>query len=176
MATCCFGRARLAGAAALPLLFNFRRAFDLAAAFRVDDFFRADVFAAVRDLAAARAAGFLDFFLAIPALPVLSNKASTHKTFRHCEQSEAIQSYRKTGLLRRFTPRNDAERVCQVRTKSMQAEHAVERAKFGGLDQLGVGDANGIKRPLELGLPEMEEVAQRRKFRKQVVVLPDVGL
>jgi hypothetical protein len=28
--------------------------------------------------------------------------------FRHCERNEAIHRARKNGLLRRFTPRNDA--------------------------------------------------------------------
>jgi hypothetical protein len=29
---------------------------------------------------------------------------------RHCERSEAIQPVSTTGLLRRFTPRNDEEK------------------------------------------------------------------
>src|SRR5215469_11636812 len=59
MATRCFGRAFFAGAAALPLLFSLRRAVDFAAALRAGDVFRAAF------LLAARAAGFLDFFLAM---------------------------------------------------------------------------------------------------------------
>src|ERR1700722_10452781 len=67
MAMRCLGRARFTGAAALPLLFSFLRAVDLAAALRAGDFFCAAV------LAAARAVGLLDFrlgfFLAIDVLP-----------------------------------------------------------------------------------------------------------
>ena len=71
MATRCFGLARFTGAPALPLLFSFRRAVGLvAAALRAGDFFCAD------DFAAARAEGFLDFFVgfffAIGALPFVS--------------------------------------------------------------------------------------------------------
>src|ERR1700761_6501763 len=66
MATRCFGRARLAGAGALPLLASFLRAVLLAAALRAGDFFCAV------DLAAARAAGLFAFFLAIDALPCVS--------------------------------------------------------------------------------------------------------
>jgi hypothetical protein len=65
MATRCFGRAFFAGAGVLPLLFSLRRAVDLAAALR-GDFFCAD------DFVAARAVGFLAFFLAIGALPFVS--------------------------------------------------------------------------------------------------------
>src|SRR5581483_3132763 len=98
MATRCLGRARLTIGAALPLLFNFLRAVDLAS-FRAGDFAVAD-FLVARDLAAAREAGLLDFFLtdcflAIPALPVRANgEANTRGGRRHCERSEAIQNLR----------------------------------------------------------------------------------
>src|SRR3954470_1329446 len=59
---------------------------------------------------------------------------------------------------------------------SMQPEHAVHGAQFGRLDQLGMRDGHRVKRTVELLLPEGQEILQRRKFRKHVVVLPDVGL
>src|SRR3569833_1052728 len=37
-------------------------------------------------------------------------------------------------------------------------------------------DRHRMQRTVELLLPESEEVAQRRKLRKHVVVLPDIGL
>jgi hypothetical protein len=64
----------------LPL--SLRRAVDLAATLRDDDFFCAAFLVAVRDLAAAREAGFFDFFLAIPALPDLEGKANTNDAGR----------------------------------------------------------------------------------------------
>src|ERR1700746_2377003 len=59
---------------------------------------------------------------------------------------------------------------------SMQAEHAVDGAQLRGLDQLGMRDSDREQRSLELFLPEAQEIRQRREFRKQVVVLPDIGL
>jgi hypothetical protein len=58
----------------------------------------------------------------------------------------------------------------------MQPEHAVDGAQFGGLDQLGVSDRHGEQRSLQRLFPEAEEILQRRKFGKQIVVLPDIGL
>jgi hypothetical protein len=67
MAMRCLGRARFTGAGALPLLFSLRRAVGLAAAtLRAGDFFCA------ADFAAARAAGFLDFFVGFFLAMVLS--------------------------------------------------------------------------------------------------------
>src|SRR5689334_11181710 len=64
----------------------------------------------------------------------------------------------------------------RVATTSMQPEHAIDGAQFSRLDQLGMRDADGIERALELVLPELQEILERGKFRKQIVVLPDVGL
>src|SRR5581483_1347933 len=63
-----------------------------------------------------------------------------------------------------------------ARSLSVQAEFAVDRAKLRRLDQLAVRDAHRVQRTFELFLPEGEEAMQLREFRKQVVVLPDVGL
>src|ERR1700761_4548728 len=59
---------------------------------------------------------------------------------------------------------------------SMQPEHTVHGAQLGGLDQLGMRDADRIKRSLELLLPERQEILQRREAWKQIVILPDIGL
>src|SRR5581483_11227671 len=118
MATRCLGRARLTIGAALPLLFNFLRAVDLAS-FRAGDFAVAD-FLVARDLAAAREAGLLDFFLtdcflAIPALPVRANgEANTRGGRRHCERSEAMEFAHTTlDCFVASAPRNDAGAINQ---------------------------------------------------------------
>src|ERR1700751_4959765 len=60
--------------------------------------------------------------------------------------------------------------------RSMQPKHAVDGAQLGRLDQPGMRHGDREQRTVELLLPEGEEILQRRKFRKQIVVLPDVGL
>src|SRR5580698_9286334 len=62
------------------------------------------------------------------------------------------------------------------RDRSMQPEHAVDGAQFSRLDQLGVRDADRVERSVQPGLPELKKILQRRKFRKQIVTLPDVSL
>jgi hypothetical protein len=59
---------------------------------------------------------------------------------------------------------------------SMQPEYAVDGAKLGWLNQPGMRHGHRVERSIEFFLPEGEEIRQRRKFRKQIVVLPDVGL
>src|SRR6185437_3885155 len=59
---------------------------------------------------------------------------------------------------------------------SMQPEYTIDGAELRGLDQLGVRDANRIQRPLQLLLPELQEVLQRGKSREQIVILPDIAL
>src|SRR5580692_9161427 len=63
-----------------------------------------------------------------------------------------------------------------TKSVSMQPEYAVDGTQFSGLDQLGMGHRHGEQRSFELFLPEREEILQRRKFREQIVILPDVGL
>src|SRR5664279_2361820 len=60
--------------------------------------------------------------------------------------------------------------------QSVQPEHAVDGAQFGRLDQLGMGDRHGEQRSIQFFLPEREEILQRRKFREQIVILPNIGL
>jgi CheY-like chemotaxis protein len=56
---------------------------------------------------------------------------------------------------------------------SVQAEHAVDGAQLGRLDQPRVCHCHPEQGAFELLLPEGEEIQQRRKFRKQIVILPD---
>jgi len=58
----------------------------------------------------------------------------------------------------------------------MQSEFPADRLKLRRLDQLGVRDANRMKRPLKFLLPEGQEALQLGEFGKQIVVLSDVGL
>src|SRR5581483_4268404 len=98
MATCCFGRTRLTGAAALPL--SLRRAWDFAAVFRAGALRAVDFFWAAL-LAAARAAGFLDFFLAMfSPFPTNQEGGGYHNEGSSSRTSEAIASvgpYRRHG-------------------------------------------------------------------------------
>ena len=63
-----------------------------------------------------------------------------------------------------------------ISAPSMQPEHAVDGAQFGRLDQLGMRHRHREQRAIEFLLPENQKVLQRRKLRKQIVVLPDIGL
>src|SRR6202022_698732 len=63
-----------------------------------------------------------------------------------------------------------------TKSHSMQPEHTVDGAQFSRLDQLGMRHGDGEQRAVELFLPEGEKILQRREFRKQIVILPDVGL
>jgi len=58
----------------------------------------------------------------------------------------------------------------------MQSKDAVDGVQFGRLDQLGMRDGDGEQGAVELLLPKRKKVLQRRKIRKQIVVLPDLGL
>lgn len=58
---------------------------------------------------------------------------------------------------------------------SVQPEHPVDRLDLRRLDQLGMRNSDGDQRPVQLRLPESEEILQRGKVREQIVVLPDVG-
>ena len=60
--------------------------------------------------------------------------------------------------------------------RSMQPEHAIDGAQFGRLDQLGMRDRDRVQRTVERFFPEGEKILQRGDFRKQIVILPDVGL
>src|SRR5262249_54230308 len=59
---------------------------------------------------------------------------------------------------------------------SVQPKHAIDRLEIRRLDQARMRDDDRVQRPLELLLPEGEKLLQLRKFRKQIVVLPDIAL
>src|SRR6516165_2432771 len=59
---------------------------------------------------------------------------------------------------------------------SVQAEHAVDGAQLSRLDQPRVCHRHPEQGAFELLLPKGEKIQQRRKFRKQIVILPDVCL
>ncbi len=73
-------------------------------------------------------------------------------------------------------PRQCDRRAHENPKASVQPEHPVDRFQLGGLHQLGMRNCDGDQRPFQLGLPEGEKILQRRKVRKQIVVLPDIGL
>ena len=58
----------------------------------------------------------------------------------------------------------------------MQAEHAVDVTQLSGLDQPRMDNGDLEQRAFQLLLPEVQKILQHRKFRKQIVVLPDIGL
>ena len=55
----------------------------------------------------------------------------------------------------------------------MQLEHSVQRLPFRRLHQVIVGDAHRMQRSVQLPLPEIQEGAQARKQRGEIVILPD---
>ena len=58
----------------------------------------------------------------------------------------------------------------------MERQHAVHGLELAGLDQAGMGDRDRMQRPFQLPLPEIQELQQHRKFRSEVVFLPDIAL
>src|SRR5690606_21293920 len=59
---------------------------------------------------------------------------------------------------------------------SMQTEFPVDGLQLRWLDESRVRDHHRMKRPLKRLDPKGQETLQFGEFRKQVVVLPDVGL
>ena len=55
-------------------------------------------------------------------------------------------------------------------------ELAVDRTDLGRPDQPRMGDRHRMQRPFQPLQPECQKAVERRKFRTEVVVLPDVGL
>src|SRR5258708_12064253 len=51
---------------------------------------------------------------------------------------------------------------------SMQPEHAVDGAQFGGLDQLGMRDRDGEQRAFALLLPQPEKVPQHPQIPEPI--------
>jgi hypothetical protein len=58
----------------------------------------------------------------------------------------------------------------------VQDELAVDGLELRRLDQPRMAHAHGVKNPVELVRPEIQEAVKFRKLRRQVVLLPDVAL
>ena len=58
----------------------------------------------------------------------------------------------------------------------MQDELALQCPPFRRRDQFAVNVAHRMQGAVQLILPEFEEAAHLRKVRRQIVILPDVGL
>jgi hypothetical protein len=58
----------------------------------------------------------------------------------------------------------------------MQGVGMLYRVEFTGLDQPRLHHPHRMQRPVQILDPEIEEPAQFRKIRGQVVLLPDVAL
>jgi len=58
----------------------------------------------------------------------------------------------------------------------VKLELSFDTSPFVRTDQPLVGIADGMERPVELRLPEAQELLHLRKIRCEIVVLPDVGL
>jgi len=59
---------------------------------------------------------------------------------------------------------------------SMQRELRFDSADLRRPDQTNMRDTDGVQWPVETRIPKIEELVQHRKFRRQIVVLPDVRL
>src|SRR5262245_27346640 len=84
---------------------------------------------------------------------------------------------RQANLPTRQIPKSRAVADLQERrTRSVQAELAVDGAHLGRLDQARMGDRHRMQRAFERALPEQQELLQHRERRTEVVFLPDVAL
>ena len=59
---------------------------------------------------------------------------------------------------------------------SVQPELAANKPKFLWRDEPPVGNTHSVERPIEIGRPIVQEIDELRKFRRHVIVLPDVAL
>ena len=71
-------------------------------------------------------------------------------------------------------PRKGAKRIAQF--YSVQPELTLNEAELLWGDQPPMGDTNPIERPIKIGGPEIQEIDEFRKVRREVVVLPDIAL
>ncbi len=58
----------------------------------------------------------------------------------------------------------------------MQDEFAIMVAKFAGVDQFLMSDFDGVELTLKVRFPEMQEFLEHREARRDVQLLPDIGL
>src|SRR6516164_8830388 len=59
---------------------------------------------------------------------------------------------------------------------SVQPELAVDRADLGRLDQTRMRHGDRVQRAFQGLQPEIEEFVERRKYRAEIVVLPNIAL
>jgi hypothetical protein len=59
---------------------------------------------------------------------------------------------------------------------SVQPELAVDRADLGRLDQTRMRHGDRVQRAFQGLQPEIEEFVERRKYRAEIVILPDIAL
>ena len=59
---------------------------------------------------------------------------------------------------------------------SVQPELAVDRTDLGRLDQPRMRHGDRVQRAFQGLQPEIEELVERRKYRAEIVILPDIAL
>src|SRR5215469_7406512 len=59
---------------------------------------------------------------------------------------------------------------------SVQPELAVDRADLGRLDQPRMRHGDRVQRAFQGLQPEIEEFVERRKYRAEIVILPNIAL
>lgn len=59
---------------------------------------------------------------------------------------------------------------------SMELELAFNAAPFARSDQALMRIADGMQRPVKVGLPVVEELLHLREIGSQIVILPDISL
>ena len=57
---------------------------------------------------------------------------------------------------------------------SVQPELAANKPKFLWRDEPAVGNTHSVERPIEIGRPIIQKIDELRKFRRHVLVLPEV--
>src|SRR5690349_3347657 len=66
--------------------------------------------------------------------------------------------------------------VVAKHAKSVHGDDAVHGAEFAWLNKPLMRHADRMERPLDLTPPELQKLLQRRKSRREVIVLPDIEL
>src|SRR5947208_9904540 len=157
MAMRCFGLAFLTGfdlAAGAPLAFDLMvlRAEDLAAVLWPDHFFFTAGCAAARDAT---------FFLAMGASLFVCDGRLTQNFFAGWAKAHLRRDHHQERD-RNWHGGHASLLPTGHPSRSMQPEHAVDRAQLGRLDQPGMRDRYRKQRAIQLFLPEGEEILQRR--------------
>src|SRR5215470_13576193 len=177
----CFGRAFVLAGVLRPLDLMALRDDNLDALPRPIHFFFTAGCAAGRDAA---------FCLAMCALPFFVDREEASTKNGNCRWPErqfvewakarlrppSLARARRWACVALPTLRTRRAEARKSEGGSMQLENPVHRPQLGRLDQPRMRHGDREQRSLELFLPESEEILQRREFRKQIVILPDVSL